>query len=470
MRLLAGVTRPPVYHRTRGSSALLVLESAGRWFAITFGQGRHLLARDAYVHRFGLRVALNAADPARLRGAQARSFSGYALQTQRQVSRLSAVEALELDVERDLVTAIGGAVADSTLGIRIEGRQAVRLTAELEVSALARICERLLRESRKSGYRLNYPWIDNVQEVTDPARIAELDGEAARLLGSRRFAPFDLFPAELVAEQIVQYGTWPGWGGLKVVEPGELLLQRAVPHAMGGEEAAAAMRRCKLIGVDVDGQEVDRWSFWECLHCEIGGDGETLILDGGRWYVVASGLVRTVERFVDQLSPSGLDLPAALRTDDEDAYNRRAAASLGMACLDKQLIRLPGLSPIEPCDLLSAQGHFVHVKRRKGGSGPLSHLYSQALVSCECLREEREFRDQLRGKLRAGHAQISQLIGEPPDPASLPVVLGLITSSRTAGHAARQLPFFSKVALRQAVRRLRAMSFQVYVDEIPTEL
>jgi uncharacterized protein (TIGR04141 family) len=469
VRLLAPVTQPPLAERARTTSALLVLRAASRWFAVTFGQGRRLLDPGSYVRRFGLRVALNAADPAQLRGAQARSFNEYALQTRRQVSRLSGVEALELDVERDLVTALSGAVVDPALGKRIEGRDAVRLTAELDVSALARICNALLREYKRTSYRGNYPWIDNVEEVTDPSTVEGYEAAAAVKLGERRFAEFDLFPPELVSGEIVQFRTYPTLGGLIVVEPDPSLLRHAIPTEVIGAEAAAALRRYKLVGVDVDGQEVDRWSFWDCLHHEVRQARDTLVLDNGQWYRIQRDFVQGVERFVNGLGPSDLELPAALRTEDEGQYNTRAATERSMALMDKQLVRLPGLSPIEACDLFSRTGHVVHVKRRKGGSGPLSHLFAQALVASESLLEEPEFRSQLRDKLNAIDAAIGALITEPPDAASLPVVLGLITKSSTAGFPARDLPFFSKVALRQLVKRLRAMNFAVFVDEIPTE-
>lgn len=470
VRLLAPVTQPPVAHRTRGGSALLFLQAAGRWFAVTFGGGRHLLARDAYVHRFGLRVALNAVDPEQIRGAQARTFNDYALQTRRQVSRLSTVEALELDVERDLMTSLAGSALDQRLGVRMEGRDAVRLTGDLRMPRLKDTCERLLRESNRRRYRRSYPWIDNIQEVTDPVRVEELNSKAAERLGARNFAGFDLFPAELVAEEVVQYATSPSWGGLKVVEPDVSMLARAIPAPVTGPEAAARLRRCKLIGLDTVGEEAGRWSFWECLHCEVTETEETLVLDGEQWYSVARGLVTTVERFVEALRPSGIAWPAAERGEAEGAYNTRAAVELGVACLDRQLIRLERQSPIEACDLISTTGQFVHVKHRKGGSAPLSHLYAQALVAGESLLDESEFREQLRGKLTGEHAPLAALIGEPPVAADLPIVLGLITSAQAAGRPARQLPFFSKVALRQSAKRLQGRGFKVFVDEIPTSL
>jgi uncharacterized protein (TIGR04141 family) len=94
-------------------------------------------------------------------------------------------------------------------------------------------------------------------------------------------------------------------------------------------------------------------------------------------------------------------------------------------------------------------------------------LFGQALVSAECLVGEAEFRDKLREKLSP---QFAGLITEPPVAANHPAVLGLITKSPVAGSPAQDLPFFSKVFLRQTVRRLTSMNFEVYVDEIPTPM
>jgi uncharacterized protein (TIGR04141 family) len=123
------------------------------------------------------------------------------------------------------------------------------------------------------------------------------------------------------------------------------------------------------------------------------------VLDGGRWYRIGQRFANDIEQFIQNLGPSGLGLPSALRGETEGNYNERVASVNGLALLDKRLIRIAGQSAIEACDLFSSDGHFIHVKHRKGGSAPLSHLFGQALVSAECLVREPEFRTKLRESL-----------------------------------------------------------------------
>ncbi|MEA2370420.1 MAG: hypothetical protein QOH12_814 [Solirubrobacteraceae bacterium] len=464
--LLRPATEPPVQARSQSASAVLVLPAAGRWFAITFGYGRTLLDSARYERRFGLKVALNAIDPSLLRGAQARTFNDHALHTQRQVSKLSRIEALELDVERDLVVALGGTLTDVQLGRRIDGRHAARLTAELDAGMLAAKCAELLAESRKTRYRADFPWIDTIEEVIDPAEIAELESRAAELLGRRSFSKFDLDPPELVGQEIVSFRVWPSHGGLVVIEPDANLLGVAVNIPMDGPAARTAVEHHKLVALDTQGDEVARWSFWDCLHLELVISGRRVVLDDGRWYRIEQSFADDVDAFAAGLSASGLALPPADRDEKEGDYNARAAQNAGYALLDQKTITLPGRTAIEACDLFGPGGELVHVKRRKGGSGPLSHLIGQAAVSAGLLLNEHEFRDALRDRLAVACPGFERLVEEPARAPKHPIVLALITNAAATGRVAAELPFFTKVFLRHSVRPLINMGFAVHVDEI----
>jgi uncharacterized protein (TIGR04141 family) len=69
---------------------------------------------------------------------------------------------------------------------------------------------------------------------------------------------------------------------------------------------------------------------------------------------------------------------------------------LGAVCLDKQCGRSElGATPVEFCDLLLADGTFVHVKRADG-SQSLSHLFAQGSTSTLLLaRSDERFRADL---------------------------------------------------------------------------
>lgn len=455
---------------TRGAGALIVLHAGGRWFALTFGTGRFLLDPYAYERRFGLRAALNAVDPEQLRTAHARTFNEFALKTHRQVARLSRFEALELDVERDLLTTLGGVIGDSSLGLRIEGRDSVRLTGNFDERPFVDRCARLLSLSQQTTYRAAFPWIDDVEQVTDPAEIHTLEHLAAERLGQRNFSGFDVFPPEVIGREIVAYATRPSRGGQRIIEPSEQQLAWAIHAPMGAQTARAALQHWRLIALDGSGDAVDRWPLWDCLHWETFRNGTRFVLDAGQWFRVAPAFATDVDAFIGSLGPSGLTLPAASSDQTEPVYNAAAGRVPGLTSLDANTIKLPRRSAVEACDLFADSGHMVHVKRRKGGSGPLSHMIAQAAVSAELLLTDIDFRDQLRAKLEAEQPGLGAVITEPPHAADLQVVLALMTNAAAAGSPANQLPFFTKVFLRQNVRRLQAMGFTVAVDEIPVSV
>jgi len=471
VRFLEGVSEPDLAYRTQALRAVLVLEAADRLFAVTFGNARHLLDPEGYERDFGLLCALNGVDPERLRGAEARTFDDYALHTLRQLSRLSSLESLELNTDRELVVSLAGQLDDGGLGRKVDGRDAVRLTAELEPAELAQKCVELHRLSQLKDYRKRFPFFDTIKRVRDPEEIVRLERKAFSALGKREFEGFDLFPPQVISDEIVVFRVAPAVKGLTTVaEPDPSLLRYPLRIPRSAAKSEAELRRFQLRGIDANGEIVDEWSFLKCLHWEVADAGAIYVLDAGQWYRVEPSLVNDVEAFAGSLVASGIGWPSATVGEREDAYNERAATLPGMALLDKHCVRLPGQTEIEVCDIFSEWRHFVHVKHRKGGSGPLSHLFAQALVSAEGFVTEPEFRRLFRAELDGARRGFGRFSPNKVDPHEYKVVLALITTPTASGKVAEKLPFFSKVMLRLAVRRLQSMGFEVFVDAIPTQV
>ena len=117
-------------------------------------------------------------------------------------------------------------------------------------------------------------------------------------------------------------------------------------------------------------------------------------------------------------------------------------------------------SPIEVCDLLTAQRQLVHVKR-KFSSATLSHLFSQGETSGVLLVDSSSFRAALRKKIQNDPAQFTQLFTDAAFRAGdFEIVYAIVGEWQGVGLADR-LPFFSKVNLLRRARQLRRTGFRV---------
>lgn len=459
---------PPLDLKRPSIAAVLLVKASSRLFAITFGSGgRFMLALESYERNFGLRVAANSVEPDRIRSVQSRTFIDTALQVQRQVAEVSDIVGLQMDVQRDLLTRLEGSVRPGALGKRIAGSDSVRLTESMRPRQVKTVCSQLLRASRQEGYKARYPWIDWLGEVTDLDERATLEAEVLERLLAGEFDRFDVYPPEMVNEDIVDFKTRRG---TVVMEPTRAVLAKTVER-IGAKDPAAlgeALKRAPIAARNEDGELVRRWSWWECLYYEHRSAGRAIVLDRGTFFRVKREDALAINDFAASLEPSGLELPDARHREIEPSYNPRVAEERGdLLLLDKDFARpIPGESQVEICDLFSDTGHLIHVKRRKGGSAGLSHLFAQASVSSRLLRTAPEFASQLREKLGSR----ADRLADPPRAVDHPVVLAVILTAESKGEGAAALPFFSKVFLRQNVQAMRTMGFTVHFDEIPAPL
>jgi uncharacterized protein (TIGR04141 family) len=462
--LFDGDVDPPLRLARPSFSAVLLVEASKRLFALTFGAGgRWMLARGSYERNFGLRVALNCVDPEQIRSVQSRTFVDTALSIRRQVAEVSDIVGLDMDVQRDLLTVLEGSVRRDAVGKRLSGADSARLTESLDAQQIKSVCSALYATSKKKTYKKFYPWTDWVSEVTDPDEIAQLDERALRHLLDGEFGRFDVFPPEMVSEDVVDYGTGRN---TTVMEPTRALLEKKVERIDAPDPGALAetLQSSYISARNQDGDPIKRWSWWECLYYEHRTNGDVLVLDRGLWFKVRRDEGKTVNDFAASLEPSGLSLPDATRAEIEKTYNARVASErTDLKPLDRKLVEpISGESRIEICDLFSDQGHLIHVKRRKGGSFGLSHLFGQAFVSSDLLAREPRFAPQVRDQL----GEWGRLIHDPPRAGDHHVVLAVILAAESSGEGARALPFFSKVFMRQNIQALQTMGFQVHYDEI----
>jgi len=449
-KTLSEVIDLKVFQKARTVSAILLVPSSARLFAVTFGYGRTLLDPSWIEDRFGLKVVLNTIKAENVRSVDKRSLDALGTQARVQTNRTANVREFGIDVEQDLLTAVTGSPTDSDkFGTRITGADSLRVTYRSKFSKLPRILKNLYDSSEEKAYLKEFPWIDQLREVPK-SQIDDLNQELVAKLSSGTD-----HGVRLAVPNLIDWSEFKGFqynGVGDTLERDELEIED-VEQCLSNEGLSwdSIFESARVSAVDVRGNPIQTWALRRCMFAEIADKKSTFMLSGGRWYEVQRDFVEEVNSEVAKI-PNFEKLPD-YKDDDEAAYCSRLAREVGAwTHFDRKMIQFGGgRSQIEFCDLYrSADTTLLHIKRY-AGSAPLSHLFAQGLVSGETFRGDQGFREKVNEKLQ-GDRKLADVVKAP---TNCNVVFGIVKSKQL------DLPFFAKVALRQAARRLTNLTFSV---------
>jgi uncharacterized protein (TIGR04141 family) len=467
------------------TGAVLLIEAGdladtNRVVAFTFGvSGHHFLNRSRIEHRFGLRCALNACFPrgspqtelVRLRSIDSKKLDEVVLDTRQLASREVDFETFGMNIRKDLLRAIEGQPVDTEAwGARVRGRDSFQLSIPSGAS-LPAVARKLLTLYDASDYREHFSWVDNIRPVLDDTLLPDLEAATVEAV---KHSNIDLVGPEELDRRNVRY--YRIKGDSKPNRRISLSLSDYVKKV--GRDAVTIERlRSDWIGsYDDDGTKIDEKSVFECLTGDLSVDGETFVFADGQFYSVDRSYLAELDRDISALRAYE-GLPPCPKTDDEDAYNKRAAQQPDLLIIHPRTIRLDTrTTAIEPCDLYSRQGALICVKKRERSSS-LSHLFSQGAVSGELLMANDAFRTKLRAVLKA-HEADRRIV----DPTFVPGIYKTMLTSQPArlkheivfaliakwGNTslAKGLPFFSKVNLRQRAEELTRLGLKMSVARV----
>jgi uncharacterized protein (TIGR04141 family) len=447
------------------ASGVLIVQRGARLLAVTFGYGRALLEPGTWEEGFGLRVTLNSIDPSKMRSIDHKTFDAVTRHSRTQTSRDGSTTDFGLDIERDLVRAVTGEPADPTLGKRLMGMDALVFTANVDAAGLPALLDRYLDRYQAKDYKANFQWIDNIAEVRDLTVVSKLDASLVARLKAETYDRLWLSIPDIV--------DWSAVGGFKYkrsdaeVHP-DLHCNDFVASVLDPATITAKFlhqRRVFVLDKD-EGRVLEEWPVYRCFYCEEDQGNDTYLLTGGKWYRVEMSFAADVNKSVAALVSPTPVLPNYDAADaDETAYNKRVAllSNGTVALMDRQLIfHGGGQSKFEFCDLYSTTKEMIHVKRYGGSSGPLSHLFSQGLNSAQMWLGDIAFRKKVNARLPSSH-KVSDS-SKKPDASGFPVVFAVV--SRSAKDIDKSLPFFSRLALRNAARQLQMLGYPVTLVKI----
>jgi len=341
------------------------------------------------------------------------------------------------------------------------------MTAEMyDLGGLPTVVRRVLKAYKDTKYKETFPWVDHVSEVKSTALMKDLE-----LLLEQRIAAKNYDRLWMSAPEIID---WERVEGFKYsdsdLEPLVNDLDAKTFFAGFRRRKSSkpikveSLRSRRVYAYDAQGgRPYSPWSAYQCIYFEVEHDGETYLLNLGRWFRIEKSYVQRVDQYIKKIKSCDLELPPwKPKVEKEPGYNKRVSKLLGSAAqhMDaKNFSYGGGHSKVEFCDIMMKDPRRLIFVKRYGSSSALSHLFSQAVVSAQLLKVDDTFRTLVNSKLPVSHR-----FGASEVTASeWEIVIAIMSKS----HNPLVLPFFSRVTLMVAHERLISMGFKVFLQKVP---
>jgi uncharacterized protein (TIGR04141 family) len=451
-----------LFGTTSSVGAALVVRDLKKIFVLAFGTGHHLINKDMVERDFGLRVTLNSVDPDKLRSLDKASYEDNPLNSRIQSTREVDIFQLRIDSESDLVHAVTGASNVLLFGPHITGKDALTILSTATVDDITAILEEALN---RYAMRLpaKFDWMDNIHRVKDKDEMEILDYELDALMVAEDFTNMYLGEPEIVDwESQIGYAF-----DLRHNSPRHPVLElkdiRAYFSAHNEKLSTAALKQAHVHIIDNEQRSARTWSAYRCFYAEVAYDGKHYVLRNGLWYKIETNYVATVDAALANVEVWTTSLPTYSHDREEDYNQHVASTNTAFALMDKSFVQIGGpLDKLEFCDLIHGTGDFIHVKYYRS-SATLSHLFSQGVVAAHALLGDEEFRVKLNDKLPANVRFSDPML--KPDRTKFQIIFAIATLKNLPS----ELPFFSKVSLKQAIRSLGTLGVKVSVARIEVD-
>lgn len=448
-------------YRAASVAGVLCLTLPVGVFVLVFGHAWMRIRTTVVEPNFGVKCVLNICGASSLRALKRDRISGDFIQVLEQSPEDADVFRFGVDPESDLLRGVRASVEPIfQLGGIIAGTDSLKCAWDPAAESLDHLVERVATYYGRMTYKRNFPWVDYIQPLRDPAKITFLDEELANQLDSGGAG---------LALCVPDFSQWDSYdyfvfGRRSVREVRSTLslgswLHHARHHGLTIDAACLSTQKVHGIDIHVPGRNA-QWDLRDCLHGML--VGTNYLLHGGEWFQLAEGFVDRIDRQLSDLVPLSTTplLPSRLGELEGD-YNTRMARLPGriFKLFDRKLVSHGGgHSKIEFCDLLSRENEIVCVKKWSGSSG-ISHLCRQAVTTCRLLRSDEDFCSKidvrLKGHFRAAWSRVRRR-------ASRATVV-LVVMGTSGGH---DLPFFSRLAIVDVAKEIQRLGFNVAMKAV----
>lgn len=457
--------------KNSSASAVFIIKSKNRFFALTFGYGKSLLQNDCYEENFGLRIALNTIDAEKLRSIDCEHLDRITRQERSQTNIETALPNFGIDIEQDLIKAVTGKPNNETLlGKRLYGKDILKINISFSLEKIMPFLEKLENLYQRETYKENFGWIDNLKEVRDISLVNELNDQLVQ-----KFKGNDnLNNILLVIPDIVDWSNINGF----TYEPSikskvfmdidyesykSFLDNKAIDITIN-----TFKKESIYINLEESSVNIKKWSVYKCIYCESTLNKKNYVLNNGKWYQIDHDFNEKLNKDLSNIPQANLNLPTYELKDNfkEKNYNEDVCKlNKNFFLMDKELIVHGGQnSKVEFCDIYSSiDKRLIHVKYDRGSSN-LNHLFSQGYISAELLLFDEEFRKKVYRKLNDLY-DLNDLenFSQNPNANEYEVIFAIASTKKTRS---TELPLFSKISLRNIYKKLTKFGIRTKLEFI----
>ncbi|WOF72782.1 TIGR04141 family sporadically distributed protein [Parvibaculaceae bacterium PLY_AMNH_Bact1] len=472
----------------RSSSSVVVFKQAGRLFATSFAHGWQYIDDTKIESDFGLRVTINSINDSNVKRVDSNHL-GEAMKGVSQSAFQRDLQSFGIDEALELVRKISGRTDNDAFASSLAGATALKITKEMELTDLADIANEALQRFVSNDYaKTGFAIIDKVRPTLDRLMIAALDAQAVEAIKTGK-DDFELSMPGWSEDDVVYFG----FKGPRLAGRFPDLLMSNYRDALGDkiEELdvdVIASKHGVIAEFNNDAAVKKIWSIKKALIGSVFYKGGLYAISEGDWFRLDTNFKADVDssfkdlirdwkqkplKIIEKAKPGGKGKSKKMSGfESELSYNQRCAAEYGQICLDQQILMVPSVpyGKFEACDLLDIDNKkLIHVKKSSRQSSVLSHFFKQGANSAKLLKlypEAAMGLVKLVGKRGGGSAAKKLKAALGPNLSGWTVEYHIVDAPRNDGSF--NIPFFSRITLRDEARALKGMEFNVCVKFIAT--
>lgn len=462
------------------NSFILFVKSSNRIFAFTMGHAHHAIDKSKIEYDFGLKVALNKLNPNMIRAVDVKKLSLSPHQKREITSSNSKIFDFDCDFDEEFIDAIMGRADDVAIANSIQGRESLKVSVEMDIAKIDTYCTQILKAYEDDNYKKNFAFVDKLKINKDKVVFDNFEKEVKKALLAKETTKIALAYPNIEHIQNFNYKLKYGRLNQKYNDINvEILFSFFDDKKIDLKTIELQKINIALIGDD--DKTFDEYNILDYLVFEFDFNGKKFLYSSNKIFEIDRDYYKEIVDDIKQFEKSAasyqnITIPkmyyeengAKKKIENEGDYNLRFEKlnKSEVVCLDKKnFTSLPGHSQIEICDILTQDKKYICVKTYKNSSAVLSHLFMQAKVSAELLNASREYRLKIQNLVKSKFTNFIDI--NKPNRTEITFVYAI--AMLKSGSLSDNLPFFSKISLRQSIKFLERMDYKVELLKIELE-